>query len=64
MAFPLHRVAVESWQGLLFVSLATDPPPLVDWLAKHSDEILSFERLHLDRLRPGRLETSTVAANW
>ena len=64
MAFPLHRVAVESWQGMLFVSLATDPPPLVDWLAEHSDEILSFERLQLDRLRLGRLETSTVAANW
>ena len=63
-AFPLHRVAVESWQGMLFVSLATDPPPLVDWLAEHSDEILSFERLQLDRLRLGRLETSTVAANW
>jgi glycine betaine catabolism A len=64
MAFPLHRVAVESWQGMLFVSLATDPPPLVDWLAESSDEILSFERLQLDRLRLGRLETSTVAANW
>ena len=64
MAFPLHRVAVESWQGMLFVSLATDPPPLVDWLAEHSGEILSFERLQLDRLRLGRLETSTVAANW
>ena len=63
-AFPLHRVAVESWEGMLFVSLANEPPPLVEWLAESSEEILSFERLKLDRLRLGRLETSTVAANW
>lgn len=30
--FALHPVAVEVWRGLLFVTLADDPEPLVPWL--------------------------------
>ncbi len=62
--FPLRSVAVEDWQGFLFVNLADDPPTVRDWIADQDPNALAYERLEMDRLRIGRRTSCDVAANW
>jgi len=60
----LWPVAVEVWQGFLFVHLDADPRPLAEWLADQHDQPLRFERFGLGDLRIGRRTVVEVAANW
>ncbi|HIG17671.1 MAG TPA: hypothetical protein EYQ31_10525, partial [Candidatus Handelsmanbacteria bacterium] len=62
--FPLRSVAVEDWQGFLFVNLADYPPTVRDWIADQDPNALAYERLEMDRLRIGRRTSCDVAANW
>ena len=45
-AYPLHAIGVGEYAGFLFVSLAEDPVPLVDWL-RNSNETVSYTHLTL-----------------
>ena len=60
----LWPVAVEDWEGFLFVSLADDPEPIRDWLAGQVDGPLRFEEFGLGELRIGARTVSQVPANW
>ena len=65
--FPLRSVAVEDWQGFLFVNLDDDPPSVRDWIADQDPYALAYERLEMDRLRIGhRLKGSSRigAGSW
>jgi Rieske 2Fe-2S family protein len=64
-SYGLWPVAVDTWAGFLFVSLADDPEPLRDSLAAQSQSPLPFERFGpLAELRLGHRTVSEVAANW
>jgi glycine betaine catabolism A len=63
-ALSLWPVAVEAWQGFLFVSLAASPVPLRDYLARNDHDPLHFERFDLGAMRTVTRTTSEVAANW
>lgn len=57
----LGRVAVGTWEGLVFVNLASDPQPLEDWLAPL---VGRFSRFNIPRLRRARRLSYDVDANW
>src|SRR5262249_40889068 len=40
----LWRASVAVWEGFVFVSLAPDPEPLMDWLAGQPDQPLALAR--------------------
>ncbi len=63
-SLPLRRVAVDVWDGFLFVCLGEDPPSLRDWLAAQFQEPLAFERFRLGELRVAVRTRTAVAANW
>lgn len=56
----LNPVALQAWQGFLFVSLAPGPGPL----ERQMDEWTGYVRYGLDRLRVARRLDYDVAANW
>ena len=64
----LHPVALEEWEGLLWVTLAEDPaplaaqlePPLVDRFG----ELEKFRRYGIGDLAVGKSIAYDVAANW
>jgi len=58
---PLHRAALATWEGFVFVSLAPDPEPLAEALAPLAGR---FDRFHLERLTVVRRIDYDVAANW
>lgn len=57
----LVPVSVESWNGLVFVNLATDPEPLARLFAD-ADEV--FAPYELADARVAHTEVYTVEANW
>lgn len=57
----LGRVAVGTWEGLLFVSLASDPEPLAEWLAPLEARV---SRYRVPRLRRAERLSYQVEANW
>jgi Rieske 2Fe-2S family protein len=59
--YPLYRVAVQVWEGFLFINLADSPEPF-----GHAYEPLigRFERFNLPRLAAGRTMEYQVRANW
>ncbi len=59
--YPLHQVALEHCDGLLFINLAAEPPPLAESLAPLPGK---FARWNLPLLRRARRLEYTVAANW
>ena len=59
--YPLRPVAVESWQGFLFVHLAADPPPLAETLAALEGR---FGAWRLPELVSVHQTVYEVAANW
>jgi glycine betaine catabolism A len=64
-AHGLWPVAVDVWQGFLFVHLDPDPVPLGDWLrGEQPDSPLHMARFGLDGLRIGHRTVSEVQANW
>ena len=62
--YGLWGVAVETWEGFVFVSLADRPTPLRDWLADQFNEPLRLERFGLGRFQIARHTEADVAANW
>jgi phenylpropionate dioxygenase-like ring-hydroxylating dioxygenase large terminal subunit len=67
-AFGLVPVAIETWEGLVWASLAEDPPPLADYVgAQLTDRLGDAERLSAYRigtLRVARTIAYDVQANW
>jgi Rieske 2Fe-2S family protein len=62
--YGLKPVAVESWDGMIFVNLAEDPRPLVDQLAIEAGEPLSWGRYRVGELRVAHRIVYEVRANW
>jgi Rieske 2Fe-2S family protein len=59
--FPLHKVAVDTWGGFVFVNLAKDPPPLRDAVSHRQER---YERYRFEDLRIGKRIVADVQANW
>ena len=59
--FPLNRVALECWEGFIFVNLAEDPEPFESAWAPLLGR---FARFNLPRLALGRTIEYDVKANW
>jgi phenylpropionate dioxygenase-like ring-hydroxylating dioxygenase large terminal subunit len=62
--YPLWNVALDVWEGFLFVHLGENPPSLLDWLRNDPDDPLQFERYRVKDLRIGKRITYDVQANW
>lgn len=63
-SYPLWQVAVDTWDGFLFVNLSDDPPPLAQAIANDPDDPGQFARFGLRDLRIGVARTFEVRANW
>jgi glycine betaine catabolism A len=63
-ALSLWRVAVDVWEGFMFVSLGSDPPPLRAWLADQFNDPFHLQRFGLAGRRIARHTVAEVAANW
>lgn len=63
-AHGLWAYRAAEWNGLVFVSLATDGPPLEDWLAEHSPDLLEFADLPFADMVCVERTVAEVAANW
>jgi Rieske 2Fe-2S family protein len=59
--YPLHAVAVQEWEGFLFVNLAEEPQPFAE---AYASLIGRFSRFNLGALEVGRRIEYDVAANW
>jgi glycine betaine catabolism A len=66
--YRLHQVRVDTWEGLIWVSLAPQPEPLEDQLRPQIEARLGdcrkFERYQLGELTAGAATEYDVAANW
>jgi Rieske 2Fe-2S family protein len=62
--YGLKSVAIDSWDGMLFVNLAENPRPLLDQLKIEAGEPLSWERFRVGELRVGHRIDYEVRANW
>ena len=58
--YGLHAVALETWNGFVFVNLSANPRPLEEQLGPWRD----YQRYHIERLRSGWRVVYEVAANW
>jgi Rieske 2Fe-2S family protein len=67
-AFGLIPVALEVWEGLIWVSLADEPAPLIEQveapLLKRFGTLETFDRYGVGQLAVGRRIEYQVAANW
>jgi Rieske 2Fe-2S family protein len=59
--YPLHRVALESWEGFLFLNLAPQPAPFA---ASLPGLVGKFGHWRLPELRSVHRMVYEVAANW
>jgi len=62
--YPLHGFAVESYAGFLFVSMARQPRPLMEWMGQGAESVNMFDRFKIDELRVGARIVYAVEANW
>jgi glycine betaine catabolism A len=59
--YPLHDVAIQSWEGFLFINLDRDPEPFT----KSFERLLGrFTRFNLPNLAVARTIEYEVRANW
>ena len=63
-ALGLWPVAVDVWQGFVFVHLGDPAESLRESLEQQTDKPLQYERWRIDELRTGHRTVSEVAANW
>lgn len=59
--YPLHRVPVETWQGLVFINLDPDPEPFA---ADFGELDTILPRYGLPELKSGGVNYYDVASNW
>src|SRR4051794_13596796 len=59
--FPLHQAAVAEWEGFLFVNVAKNPQPFVEWFAPMLNRLSRYD---LGELRVGHAVSYEVRANW
>ena len=59
--FPLHGVAVQEWRGVIFVSLADDPPPLESGFDRGGDRI---DHWPMESLVVGHRWSKVMQCNW
>ena len=59
--YPLHRVAIQRWEGFLFINLAREPEPFAQAYEKL---IGRFDRFNLANLAVARTIEYDVRANW
>ena len=59
--YGLLPVALQHWEGLIWLNLSDEPAPLADQLGMYYDR---YARYHLQELRVGRTVTYEVKANW
>jgi Rieske 2Fe-2S family protein len=59
--YPLHRIAVDLWDGHVFLNFATAPRPLKEQLDGLDER---FQAWGMDQLRLGKRVVYDVAANW
>ncbi|MEX0755969.1 MAG: aromatic ring-hydroxylating dioxygenase subunit alpha [Actinomycetota bacterium] len=64
--YPLHTIAVQEWNGFVFVNLSEAPAPMEAFLARNpeGDPTRFCANWHLDELRIAETITYGVAANW
>lgn len=66
--YGLHTVAVEVWEGLVWVNLADRPAPLAEQVQPQIEARLAdyakFERYAVGELKVGASVTYDVGANW
>jgi Rieske 2Fe-2S family protein len=63
-ALGLWRHHAAEWNGMIFVSVASQPPSLDDWMARHTDWNEVFAELALSELKVGARTVNHVDANW
>jgi Rieske 2Fe-2S family protein len=59
--YPLHPVAIQSWDGFLFINLARDPEPFA---LAYEALMGRFDRFNLKKLSVARTIEYDVKANW
>jgi phenylpropionate dioxygenase-like ring-hydroxylating dioxygenase large terminal subunit len=59
--YPLRRVAIDEWDGHVFINVAESPPPLSDQLA---DLPGKFRPWRMEELRRVERKLYSVEANW
>jgi Rieske 2Fe-2S family protein len=62
--YGLWRYRVETWNGMVFVSMAVDPEPLADWIHRLAPTAAIFAELPVASYRVGARTEAVVAANW
>ena len=63
-AFGLWPVAVDVWQGYVFVHLGRPQNRVRESLERQSDQPLRYEAWRMDELQVARQTVSEVSANW
>jgi len=63
-SYGLHPVALETWEGFVFVCLAPQPGSLMTSLGEEIDEPLSYGRYRMAELNVGHRIIYDVRANW
>ena len=59
--YPLYSIAVDTWDGFIFVNLAPKPLPLSKQVSNYAK---GFSRYRIGNLRVGKRIEYEVAANW
>ena len=59
--WPYHA---DAWNGMVFVSVAAEPPALAGWLAQRTPGVELFEHLPVASYRIGARTETVVEANW
>lgn len=62
--FGLHAVALDTWDGFVFINMTADPPPLINVLRDDPEDPTQFTRFGIGELRIGYQDTTVVNANW
>jgi len=60
----LKPVAIDCWEGMMFVNLAENPRPLLDQIRIEPGDLLSYARYRVGELRVGHRVEYEVRANW
>lgn len=63
-ALGLWSLHAAAWNGLIFVSLAPQPPPFEEWLHESSPWLAQFAEIDLAGLVIGARTEATVRSNW